>query len=67
MVTVQSTVSKKKFEIRMKMAEFKNNSMMTSEWGKAVKRYKIEEDDIVLFHFEPTSKGGLELLIVPLP
>ena len=66
MVPVKSVVSSKKFEIRMKMAKHTNSVMMTSEWGKVVERYKIEQSDIVLFNFKPNPKGGVKLCIVPL-
>jgi hypothetical protein len=40
---------------------------MTSGWFEAVKKYKIEKDDICLFSFKKDEGRPLELLILGLP
>jgi cobalamin biosynthesis protein CobT len=40
---------------------------MTSGWDDVVKEYNFEEDDIVLFCFDPKRSGGLNLLLVHMP
>jgi hypothetical protein len=56
-----------KIKIRMKKAQNSCNAQMTSGWFEAVKKYKIEEDDICLFSFNKDEGRPLELLIVGLP
>lgn len=68
MVPVESRISEEKINIKMMIGQGKNNVTMTAGWGKAVKEFKICEDDIWVLKFGTDSvKGDLELLMVRLP
>jgi hypothetical protein len=56
-----------KIKIRMKKAQNSCNAQMTSGWYEAMKKFKIEEDDICLFSFNKNEGRPLEVLIVGLP
>ena len=43
-----------------------NGVVLTTGWGKAVKAYNIEKDDIVMFKFGKDEKGALDLTVVPI-
>ena len=45
----------------------KEKAAMTTGWEDAVKSYGLEEDDIVLFSFEPVTAGTLDLMLFKLP
>jgi hypothetical protein len=66
-VEVHCTSSDEIFEVRMKKGMGTNQAIMTSGWDDVVKEYNFEEDDIVLFCFDPKSSGGLNLLLVHMP
>ena len=51
----------------MKMAKFTNNAIMTGEWKKAAKEFKLQEGHVVLFNFTQACYGGLRLHIEKLP
>ena len=65
-VRVESFVSNKTFNMKMKKGVGKNSVMLTKDWANAVEAYEIKEDDIWLFDFGVDSNGQLELLMVPL-
>jgi hypothetical protein len=50
----------------MKMGVCTYKEIFTSGWDNVVKKYMIEEDDIILFSFYPMSDGGLALLLAKL-
>jgi hypothetical protein len=66
-VEVHCTSSDEIFEVRMKKGMGTNQAIMTSGWDDVVKEYNFEEDDIVLFCFDPKRSGGLNLLLVHMP
>ena len=66
-VQVHCTSNDEMFEVRMKKGMGTNQAIMTSGWDDVVKEYNFEEDDIVLFCFDPKRSGGLNLLLVHMP
>jgi hypothetical protein len=51
----------------MKMGARSNNGMLTSRWYMVVRKFKLTEDDKVLFCFSERDDGDLDLLVEFLP
>jgi hypothetical protein len=53
--------------VRMKMGARSNNGILTSRWYMVVRKFKLREDDKVLFCFSERDDGDLDLLVEFLP
>ena len=51
----------------MKVGTGSNSVTITNGWGKALKAYNIDKNNIVLFKFGLDAKGKLDLTMVPIP
>jgi hypothetical protein len=47
----------------MKMGARSNNAILTSRWYMVVRKFKLREDDKVLFRFSERDDGDLDLLV----
>ena len=63
---VDCTTSSKRFDVKMRMAAFTNNAIVCGGWDAIVKRFKLEEDEIVLFDFYVKDDGGLTVTLLKL-
>ena len=63
---VDCSTSRKKFDVKMRMAATTNNAIVCGGWDAIVKRYKLEEDEIVLFDFYVKNHGGLTVTLLKL-
>jgi hypothetical protein len=66
-IHVSCITSKKPMLIRMKMGARSNNAILTSGWNMVVRKFKLREDDKVLFCFSKRDDGDLDLLVEFLP
>ena len=53
--------------MKMSVGSGSNSVTITTDWGKALKAYKIEKNSIVLFNFGIDEKGKLGLKMEPIP
>jgi hypothetical protein len=51
----------------MKMGARSNNAILTSGWYMVARKFKLREDDEVLFCFSKRDDGDLDLLVEFLP
>jgi hypothetical protein len=53
--------------VKMKMGARSINEILKSGWDMVVKKFKLREDDKVLFSFSERDDGALDLLLKFLP
>jgi hypothetical protein len=53
--------------VRIKMGARSNSAILTSGWYMVVRKFKLREDDKVLFCFSERDDGDLDLLVEFLP
>ena len=61
-VHVSSMVSERPMIVRMLMG-WSNNTIFTVGWDKVVKKFKLKENDNVLFSFNERHDGELHVLV----
>jgi hypothetical protein len=49
--------------VRMKMRARSNNAILTTGWNMVVRRFKLKEDDKVLFCFDERDDGEVDLMV----
>jgi hypothetical protein len=53
--------------VRMKLRARSNNAILISGWNMVLGKFKLREDDKVLFCFSKRDDGDLDLLVKFLP
>jgi hypothetical protein len=53
--------------VRIKMGARLNNAILTSRWYMVVRKFKLRENDKVIFCFSERDDGDLDLLVEFLP
>src|SRR4051794_36425568 len=66
-VHVSSMSSKRPMVVRMMMAYRSNSAVFTIGWDTFVRRFKLKEDDNILFCFNKRDDGELNALVEVLP